>query len=521
MAAELPRLSSAELVQLFGDDVAALQRYRMLVALMREGRPAGEVARAFGVSRESLRRLRHAYDRGSLAALHSRKRGGGHLARGSPLVQAIREGLNAQPGVSASGLWQQVEARLREQGLRAPRSTFYRLLGRLRDEDAPETARLSARLMREALANLLEDPPIALGRSQLAELLLGDERDTLQRGRRLAAALNVAIDRLRPALAGPVLDDQRWRHYLIIAGEYTAGTERAELQETLALSPSTYTRAKREALERLRSLLPAALDELPLPGPPPSLVAPPPTEALTEREAELDQYMTVLRQTGLALIWAPEGDEPGELAAVLARRLQSRGQHVVWHVCRRGSEGQEAALQLIQALGAALALAGRRELWDLRADESGASDAQRMALLTQALAGRHWIVIVAECHALEGPVARQLLHTLDQARQRGDIRLVLAGRALPPWADVARWPALPPYGDTAARRQFLSQVERRARPPAELLEVLPAVRDAAQHLLDLLPAQAQLTPQQAAQALAALGPLARLLERLQEQADDG
>jgi hypothetical protein len=55
---ELPRLNSTELVARFGDDESALRRYRMLVALIREGRPPGEVARTFGVSRESLRRLR-------------------------------------------------------------------------------------------------------------------------------------------------------------------------------------------------------------------------------------------------------------------------------------------------------------------------------------------------------------------------------------------------------------------------------------------------------------------------------
>lgn len=76
---ELPRLTSADLTERFGNDEAALRRYRMLVALLREGRSPGEVARAFGVSRESLRRLREAFRRGGLAALKSRKRGGGTL----------------------------------------------------------------------------------------------------------------------------------------------------------------------------------------------------------------------------------------------------------------------------------------------------------------------------------------------------------------------------------------------------------------------------------------------------------
>src|SRR6266540_7417727 len=113
---ELPRLSGADLVSSFGNDQAALRRYRMLVALLREGRPAGEVARTFGVSRESLRRLRHAFLRDGLVALRSRKRGGGHFARGSPLAQAITQELQLDPGVPATRLWRRVQARLREEG---------------------------------------------------------------------------------------------------------------------------------------------------------------------------------------------------------------------------------------------------------------------------------------------------------------------------------------------------------------------------------------------------------------------
>jgi hypothetical protein len=72
---DFPRLSSAELVSSFGGDQVALRRYRMLAALLREGRPPGEVARTFGVSRESLRRLRQSFERDGLAALRSQKRG--------------------------------------------------------------------------------------------------------------------------------------------------------------------------------------------------------------------------------------------------------------------------------------------------------------------------------------------------------------------------------------------------------------------------------------------------------------
>jgi transposase-like protein len=134
---ELPRLTSADLAERFGNDEAALRRYRMLAALLREGRSPGEVARTFGVSRESLRRLREAFRRGGLAALKSRKRGGGHLVRGSPLARALRQELAAEPGLPANVLWKRVQARLRDEGIvDVPRSTFYRLLARLRDEES-------------------------------------------------------------------------------------------------------------------------------------------------------------------------------------------------------------------------------------------------------------------------------------------------------------------------------------------------------------------------------------------------
>src|SRR5215212_3594289 len=287
---EFPRLSSTDLVSSFGNDQAALRRYRILVALLREGRAAGEVARTFGVSRESIRRLRGVFEREGLAGLQSRKRGGGHLRRGSPLANAIQQELSVEPGIAAAALWRRVQARLREQGVAAPRSTFYRLLAQFRDND-DEAARAPVRLLRDALGDLIEDPPLALGRGELAALLLPDERDTLQRGWRLRDALHTAIARLRPTEAGPVLDDARWRHYLIIAGEYQAGEERAALQEALALSTSTYSRAKREALERLVALLPVTLGELPPAEPPEALILPPQPASDTDHQAELEQYM--------------------------------------------------------------------------------------------------------------------------------------------------------------------------------------------------------------------------------------
>jgi hypothetical protein len=527
---ELPRLSGTELIARFSGDEAALRRYRMLAALLREGRPAGEVARTFGVSRESLRRLRHTFRREGLAGLRSRKRGGGHFARGSPLARAITQELQLDPGVSAALLWQRVQARLLDEGHAAPRSTFYRLLAGLRDEDANViSAGIPLRLLREALGALAEDPPLALGRSGLAALLLPDEADPLPRGRRLQEALHAAIERLRPAEAGPVLDDPRWRHYLIIAGEYQTGEERAALVAALALSSSTYSRAKREALERLVALAPVALSELPPAAPPVSLITPPPEPEQFDREPELDLYITRLRRDGLALIWGPTGVGKIDLAAMLAARLRARGQQVVWHTCRpptpgKVSDDRDAGLPLLMALATALSLDGRHELWNALHTFTPTNVGRRLDLLASAIEGRRWTVIVANTHWLTDAGAMRVLGILTKAQQRRDIRLVLIGRGLPAWADAARWPPLPFPSDTAARQEFLvrlagtppdAESRRVEGRPADALD-LNAVRERANYLLAALAAArtGALPPEHVTALLAALHPMEALAAEL-------
>ncbi|MEN9934596.1 MAG: hypothetical protein RLZZ387_1175 [Chloroflexota bacterium] len=513
---DLPRLSSSELAARFGADEAALRRYRMLVALLREGRSPGEVARTFGVSRESVRRLREAYRTGGLAALRSRKTGGGHFARGSPLARAIRQELATDPGMPAVTLWQRVQARLETEGAEAPRSTFYRLLARLRDDEAAQDASsVSLRLLRDALDDLSEDPPIALGRAELATMLLPDEQDSLQRGRRLQGALRAAIERLRPAdEAGPVLNDARWRHYLIIAGEYEVGEDRTELQLALALSASTYSRAKREALERLAALLPAALDALPPPPPPAALVAPPPPSG-ADYDAEVELYAAALRRDGLALL---HGDphECADLAANLAARLAARGQTVVWHAARPAEADTSPGHRLLHALAAALARDGERELWDVLGAPGATPEVWHFDILANALVGRRWAVIIADTQHLAGEEADQALDVLATAREQRDIRLVLAGRDLPAGSDASRWPPLPASGDTQARQGFLARLSGRPLPQPGAALVSDARARAAELTAALAPDSLRaLTPQQRTELAAALAPLADALARLE------
>jgi transposase-like protein len=513
---DLPRLSSADLTERFGADEAALRRYRMLAALLREGRPPGEVARTFGISRESLRRLREAYRTGGLAALRSRKTGGGHFARSSPLARALRHELAVNPGLSAGALWQRVQARLRAEGTDAPRSTFYRLLARLRDDDeTPAAGTASLRLLREALAALPEDPPVALGRSELAALVVPDEADLNQRGRRLQAAMRAAIERLRPTdEAGPVLNDLRWRHYLIVAGEYEAGEDRAALQDTLALSASTYSRAKREALERLLALLPAAVESLP-PPPPSAAIFAPQTPSGADFDAELELYATTLRRDGIALVHGPDDEETADLAATLATRLQARGQTIVWHRARPADADFSPGHRLLRVLAAALAHDGERELWEILAAPAATPEIWHFDILAHALAGRHWTVVVADTHVLEGDAADQALDVLVTAREQRDIRLVLAGRTLPSWASPDVWPPLALPDETAARTALLARIAARTARPHDLAP--DAIRERAAELIAALTPDRlrELSPDQRAELLSAIAPLAEALSALQ------
>lgn len=516
---DFPRLSSADLLARYGDDEAALRRYRMLTALMREGRPAVEVARTFGVSRESLRRASLAFSREGLDGLRSRKRGGGHFARGTPLATVIRQELDADPGVPAATLLRRVQNRMAEFGSVVPRSSFYRLISQLRDEQstaahgsAPES------LLREALGALAEDPPLALGRSGLASLLLPDVRDGLARGRWLQRALRTAIERLRPAEAGPVLDDMRWRHYLIIAGEYEAGDTRAELQQALALSASTYSRAKREALDRLAALLPVVVAELPSPAPPTTMTSPPPPPEVFDHEPELERYMSRLRRDGLVVICGPDAVGKSAVAAVLAARLLARGQKVIWHTARPREIDPQAGYSLLLTLAAALNQDGQPGLWAQMSDPEPMPFHRWIEMLQQGLTERHWTVVLDNAHRLADLQASQVVSALRGARLRRDLRLVLVAREAPEWADPRRWPQLAPAEDAAARRIMIEQLDEQDGIVVQPIDQrIALIRDRVGDLLALADVEtlAVLPADQRAAILAVLQPVEQIIRGLQ------
>lgn len=114
------------------------------------------------------------------------------------------------------------------------------------------------RCIRLALRILPEEPPLALGRSLLARELLGSHDDVLQRGMLLKQVLLRAIEQLQPSHIADATD-RRWWPYQICVAEYLQGQSRHDTQVRLAVSASTYSRAKRDAFDRLTALLPRLL----------------------------------------------------------------------------------------------------------------------------------------------------------------------------------------------------------------------------------------------------------------------
>lgn len=119
---------------------------------------------------------------------------------------------------------------------------------------------LGFHILRQTLALLPEEPPLELGRCRAACQLLPHVSDSRRRGVLLSMALRDAITLLRPH-AGLPAGDRRWWPYRICLFEYVEGRSRGEVEELLAISASTYSRAKRHALERIAAQLPHLLAE--------------------------------------------------------------------------------------------------------------------------------------------------------------------------------------------------------------------------------------------------------------------
>jgi hypothetical protein len=221
-----------------------------------------------------------------------------------------------------------------------------------------------------------------------------------------------------------------------------------------------------------------------------------------------------LRRDGLALIWG-DPDEAYNLAATLAAHLQSRGQKVIWHAAAPLDTEPRPGLRLLQTLAAALAAEGDDELWRYLAAPDATPLVWHLDILANTIGGRRWAVVVANTHWLTDSDAIQTLDVLTTAYEQREIRLTLAGRDLPLWADTERWPPLPGSTDQAAVREFLQRLARRPS-TASALPLSDVVRERAMQVLEALPIDqvAFLSPDERDRLITALVPIERLLATL-------
>ncbi len=423
-------LTEAELAELFGDDSDGLRRYQLLHAVLVAGMTQRQAAEASQVSERTVRNIMRAYaQRGGLEALRSRQSSGRNRRDRRPATfeRALGTALAEEPLAGGDRLWRRACELLGQDGAKLSRRTAYRMLAQLRaehEDDAPDSLRGA---VRTALPLLPEDPPLALAASALAQRFLPADLEPLPRGMLLQQALRATLDHLRPA--GPISTiDRGWWPYLICTGEYETGQSRAEIQDDLALSASTYSRAKRQGLDRITAVLPRIIERMI--ESPVTLASQrlPRTPEFVGRREEQSYYAWRLQTEGLAHIWGLPGSGKTALAAELAADGHRYGQTILWHTCRAGRDS--TLLGIIRGLAQALAAAGDDTLWrELRQappeelDPAALLDALRERLLLRAA-----VVILDDAHHADAEETDALLDALADLVARRSIRLLLVGR---------------------------------------------------------------------------------------------
>jgi AAA ATPase domain/Homeodomain-like domain len=426
-------LTEAELSKLFGDDTDGLRRYQLLHAVLVEGMTQRQAAAAGQVSERTVRNIMRAYaQRGGLEALRSRQSSGRGRrdSRSAIFERALGTALAEEPLAGGDRLWRRACELLGADAAKLSRRTAYRILVQLRtehdddDDDAPDSLRGT---VRTALPLLLEDPPLALATSTLAQRFLPADLDPLPRGMLLQQALRATLDHLRPA--GPTSTiDRSWWPYLICTGEYETGQSRAEIQDDLALSASTYSRAKRQGLDRITAVLPRMIERMI--ESPVTLASQrlPRTPEFVGRREEQSYYAWRLQTEGLAHIWGLPGSGKTALAAELAADGHRYGQMILWHTCRAGRDS--TLLGVIRGLAQALAAAGDDTIWrELRHAPTEERDpAALLDALRERLLLRPAVVILDDAHHADAEETDALLDALADLVARRSIRLLLVGR---------------------------------------------------------------------------------------------
>jgi len=424
-------LSETDLAALFEDDTEGLRRYRLLHAVLVKGMTQREAAITAEVSERTVRNILRAYSQsGGLEALRSHPATGRRRRDRRPAAseRALASALAEAPNAGGDRLWRRAQELLGDSdGTKLSRRTAYRILAQLRaehDDDAPDSLR---GVVKSALPLLAEDPPLTLGNSALAQRFLPADLDQLPRGLLLQEAIRTALDQLRPAGSISTLD-RSWWPYLICTGEYETGQSRADLQDDLALSASTYSRAKRLGIDRIAATLPQIIERI---IESPAMLASqqlPRTPDFVGRREEQSYYSWRLQTDGVAHIWGLPGSGKTALAAELAAEGHRYGQTILWHTCRAGRDS--TLLGIIRGLAQALAGVGDETLWrELR--QQPLDDQEPTPLLEtlrDRLLARRAVVVLDDVHRADPEETAALLDALADLVVRRSSRLLLVGR---------------------------------------------------------------------------------------------
>lgn len=437
----LPQLAPDELDALYNGDPDGARRYKILRAVLVRGLTQREAAAEAGVSERTVRNVLRAYMRsGSLEALRTRapasRRWSAHTAAGE---EALATAMAEDPLAGGDRLWRRAQELMGEAGARLSRRTAYRLLAQLRARGRSDASADLVGAVRSALPLLHEEPPLTLGGSALARRLLPNERDVALRGTVLRQALRSAIERLRPA-GQPDVIDRSWWPYLICYGEYEEERSRAELQHELALSASSYSRAKRQGLNRVAAALPQIVAQLTALPATQACERLPRTPDFVGRHDEQAYYAWRLQAEGHAHIWGLPGSGKTALAAELAAESHRSGLRVLWHTCLAGREASLAGI--VRGLIEALSSAPDDELIQ-QARQLGADPLQVLPLLDQLgerLAARPTLIVLDDFHRVGAEEVLPLLQLLDELVSRRRARALFVSRVRPAGGD---WPALP------------------------------------------------------------------------------